>query len=138
MVAESLLLALPLIAFAVELSRYFPLAATPSAPQDKIIMSVGAGVYEELIFRLILFNLLGFALKDSLQLHPFWVHLGVVLISAFAFSAYHYLSPLEHFQWRTFMFRTVAGAYFGMIFLLRGFGITSGCHTSYDLLILFL
>jgi hypothetical protein len=138
MFAESILLALPLIALALELSRYFPLAATPVAPQDKIIMSLGAGVYEELVFRLILFNVLAVALKDALRLNSFWVHLGVVVVSALAFSAYHYLSPLEHFQWKTCVFRTAAGAYFGIIFLLRGFGITAGCHASYDIIILFL
>ena len=138
MAAESVLLALPLIALARELARYFPLAAVESTRQDVIILSFGAGVYEELVFRLCLFALLSFALKDALQLHSFWVHLGVVLFSAIAFSAYHYLSPFEHFQPRAFIFRTAAGAYFGLIFLLRGFGITAACHASYDLLILFI
>jgi hypothetical protein len=137
MAIESSLLALPLIAIARELSRYFPLAAAGGARQDVIIMSLGAGVYEELVFRLILFSLLSLALKDTLRLNSFWVHLGVVSISALAFSGYHYLSPLEHFQWRSFIFRTVAGAYFGVLFLLRGFGITCGCHAAYDILILF-
>ena len=105
--------------------------------QDVVIMSLGAGVYEEMVFRLALFSFLSIALKDALRLHPFWVHLGVVVISAFAFSAYHYLSPLEHFQWRSFLFRTIAGAYFGIVFLLRGFGITAASHASYDILILF-
>lgn len=138
MVSESLLLALPLLAMARELSRYFPLAATHASRQDLFIMSVGAGVYEELVFRLILFSFLSFALKDALRLNSLWVHLGVVVISALAFSCYHYLSPSEHFQWRSFTFRTIAGAYFGVIFLLRGFGITAACHASYDILILFL
>jgi hypothetical protein len=138
MLAESVLLALPLIAMARELSRYFPLAAIPSHRHDLIIMSIGAGVYEELVFRLILFSLLSFALKDALRLHSFWVHLGVVSISALSFSAYHYLSPVEHFQWQSFIFRTAAGAYFGVVLLLRGFGITAACHSSYDILILFL
>jgi membrane protease YdiL (CAAX protease family) len=138
MAIESALLALPLIAIARELSRYFPLSASGGTRQDIVIMSLGAGVYEELVFRLILFSFLSLALKDAMRLNSFWVHLGVVSISAFAFSGYHYLSPLEHFQWRSFIFRTVAGAYFGVLFLLRGFGITCGCHAAYDVLILFL
>lgn len=137
MAVESTLLALPLIAVARELSRYFPLAASAAGRQDVVIMSFGAGVYEELVFRLVLFSLLSIALKDALRLNSFWVHLGVVSISAFSFSAYHYLSPLEHFQWRSFIFRTVAGAYFGVLFLLRGFGITAASHAAYDVLILF-
>lgn len=138
MAAESLLLALPLIALARELARYFPLAGLHSTRQDTVIMSLGAGVYEELVFRLILFSLLSFVLKDAMRLRPWCVHLGVVFISALAFSGYHYLSPMEHFQWRSFIFRTLAGAYFGVLFLIRGFGITAACHASYDILILFL
>jgi hypothetical protein len=138
MAIESTLLSLPLIAIARELPRYFPLLATHASRQDVMIMSLGAGVYEEMVFRLILFSLLSIALKDALRLNSFWVHLGVVAISAIAFSAYHYLSPLETFQWRSFIFRTIAGAYFGVIFLLRGFGITAACHASYDIFILFI
>lgn len=138
MAVESTLLALPLIAIARELTRYFPLIASGGTRQDIVIMSLGAGVYEELVFRLIFFSLLSLLLKDAMRLNSFWVHLGVVSISALAFSGYHYLSPSEHFQWRSFIFRTFAGAYFGVLFLLRGFGITCGCHAAYDVLILFL
>jgi len=138
MVGESVLLALPLLAISRELSRYVPLAATYGTRRDLIIMSLGAGVYEELVFRLVFFAILSLALKDALRLNSFWVHLGVVVLSAFAFAGYHYLSPTEHFQYRSFVFRTIAGAYFGILFLLRGIGITATCHASYDILILFL
>jgi hypothetical protein len=136
--AESLLLALPVIAMAREIARYFPLAATHSNTRDVVIMSLGAGVYEELIFRLAMFALLSLVLKDTLRVGAAWTHLWVVVLSALAFSGYHYLSPLEHFQWRAFLFRTGAGIYFGMLFLLRGFGITAGSHAAYDILILYL
>ena len=135
---ESVLLAMPLIAIARELPRYFPLWAMHAHQRDVIIMSLGAGVYEEMVFRLILFSLLSLLLKDGFRFHSAWVHLGVVAGSAFAFSAYHYLSPAESFQWRSFIFRTVAGAYFGVIFLIRGFGVTAGSHAAYDILILFI
>jgi len=137
MAVESLLLALPLIAISRELTRYLPLLATTSTRQDTIIMSLGAGVYEELVFRLILFSLLSLFLKDVLRAKSGWVNLGIVLVSALAFSGYHYLSPAEHFNFRAFAFRTVAGAYFGAVFLLRGFGITAASHAAYDILILF-
>jgi membrane protease YdiL (CAAX protease family) len=134
---ESALLALPLIAMSRELTRYLPLAALQSSRQDTIIMSLGAGVYEELVFRLILFTALSLFFKDLLKIKSVWVNLGIVLIAAFAFSCYHYLSPTEEFFWRTFAFRTLAGAYFGGVFLLRGFGITAASHAAYDILILF-
>jgi hypothetical protein len=57
-----------------------------------------------------------------------------VLGSAVAFSAYHYLGA-EQFDLPTFAFRTVAGVYFGGMFLARGFGVTAGSHAAYDVLV---
>jgi hypothetical protein len=136
MAAECVIWALPLIGAGWLMSRYFPLATLPPTNRDLVIMSLGAGVYEELVFRLILFNVLGFLLHDLLRLPLLLTYLGVVLFSALTFSLYHYLSPAEHFAWRTFAFRTVAGAYFGVLFLVRGFGISASCHAAYDVLIL--
>jgi hypothetical protein len=138
MTAESVLLALPLLALSREVARYVPLAMLRASRQDVVIMSLGAGVYEELVFRLILFTLLSLLVKDLIRARGWTVNLGIVLLSGFAFSCYHYLSPLEHFQWRSFAFRTLAGIYFGVLFLFRGFGITAATHASYDILILFL
>lgn len=134
---ESILLAVPLLTLSFWMSRYFPLAATNRGANDFVIMSMGAGIYEELIFRLGLFCLLSLVLKDTLRIGSPYVYLLVVCISGISFSAYHYLSPSEHFQLRTFAFRALAGIYFGALFLLRGFGITAGSHTAYDILIMF-
>jgi hypothetical protein len=142
MALESVVLGLPLIGISLLLARYFPLsassAATTGSIKDNLIMSVGAGVYEELVFRLALFALLSLLLKDALRVRQAWSYLLVVLISAICFSAYHYLSPTEHFQARTFVFRTVAGIYFGLLFIVRGFGVTAGCHAGYDIMIMFM
>jgi hypothetical protein len=68
----------------------------------------------------------------------------MVVVSAISFSLYHYQLPLftfsgltgsEPFEWQSFIFRTLAGIYFGMIFLIRGFGLTAGAHASYDIII---
>jgi CAAX prenyl protease-like protein len=134
---ESPLLALPLIVTGRELARYLPLAALHASRNDTIIMSLGAGVYEELVFRLALFTLLSLLFRDILKIRSGWLNLAILLIGALSFSLYHYLSPLELFSWKSFAFRTVAGAYFGGIFLLRGFGITAATHAAYDVLILF-
>jgi hypothetical protein len=142
MVIESALLGLPLIGISLLMAHYFPLSAASAGAggslKDNLIMSVGAGVYEELVFRLALFALLSLLLKDALRMRQAWSYLLVVLISAVCFSAYHYLSPTEHFRTRTFVFRTVAGIYFGMVFIVRGFGVTAGCHAAYDIIIVFL
>ena len=61
----------------------------------------------------------------------------IVLVPAILFSLYHYLGP-EHFSLQSFVFRTLAGVYFGIVFLCRGFGITAGAHSAYDILIVLL
>jgi membrane protease YdiL (CAAX protease family) len=69
---------------------------------------------------------------DVLKMEKIRAFLLMVLLSSLAFSAYHYLGS-EAFEWRSFAFRTLAGIYFGIIFIWRGFGITSGAHAAYDI-----
>jgi hypothetical protein len=135
MAVESGLLTVPLILLGIALPRYFPLAGITGPRTDRIILALGAGVYEEFFFRLALFAILSLLLRDFLQVGRKMTGLLVVVTSAFLFSAYHYLSPTEHFQTQTFIFRTIAGAYFGIVFLMRGFGITASTHCFYDLII---
>ena len=102
---------------------------------DLLILCLGAGIYEELVFRLIVLTILTLLVKDLLQCPGRFGTLLVVLISALMFSGYHYLGP-EPFHWRTFAFRTLAGIYFGVLFLARGFGVTAATHAAYDILVL--
>jgi hypothetical protein len=135
MLLESLLLALPLLLLGRLTTYYVPQAAAPHPEMGNLfVLSVGAGVYEELMFRLIAFTLLNFLLMDLLRIRKSWSYLLMVLISAVGFAAYHYLG--EPFRWQTFAFRTVAGIYFGIVFIFRGIGITSGVHASYDISII--
>jgi hypothetical protein len=105
-----------------------------SAGEWKLMASLylGAGVYEELIFRLMAFSALSFVLVDLggasvARATPF-----IVLISAIAFSAYHMLGS-DRLPWQAFVFIGLRGVYYGIIFLERGFGVTVGSHTIYDL-----
>ena len=106
-----------------------------------IVTSIGAGIYEELVFRLILIcvlmvlfqNVLRFNRKNSIILS--------VLLSAALFSAHHHIDlltgqiyPAGQFSWTQFGFRTIAGVYFAVLFAIRGFGITAGTHAFYDII----
>jgi hypothetical protein len=147
MAAESLVLGLPLLGVAFLLNRYMPVIGLQSPQQpsggvqspmmDRLIMDIGAGVYEEFVFRFSLFALLSALLSDVMKIKDGQAYLLMVVTSAILFSAYHYWSPTEYFNWRVFAFRTVAGIYFGIIFLCRGFGITAGSHCAYDIIITF-
>jgi len=133
---ESVVLAFPLILIGMVASHYVPLMALKlSRPLGSVILqSVGAGIYEELVFRLIAFTLLDLLLVDVLLLKRRWAIPLMVVTSSLAFSFYHYLG-YEQFQLGSFVFRTLAGFYFAIIFTFRGFGISAGCHTSYDIIV---
>ena len=146
MAIEGSLLSLPLLALSVlvaQLLRTLPMAAAghPALgagrmpPDDLLILCLGAGIYEELVFRLILLTVLTLFVKDLLQFPKGAATLFVVLLSSVMFSGYHYLGA-EAFHWRTFAFRTLAGIYFGVLFLTRGFGVTAATHAAYDILVL--
>jgi hypothetical protein len=136
MTAESLALAVPVVVLGMVMPRHFPLAAPQGAICSTVIYC-GAGVYEEFIFRLVLILVMSLILRDAFEMKPVASGVLMVLISGLLFSAYHYLSPMEPpFRMRTFVFRSVAGIYFGILFLTRGFGLTAASHAFYDIFIL--
>jgi hypothetical protein len=137
MLFESCLLAIPLLALGTAVARWnihAPLFADGGAWINSAVLSLGAGVYEEFVFRLVLMTLISLLLADLLIVHKSLSNLLMVLSSAVLFSLYHYLGA-ESFQLRSFIFRTVAGIYFAGLFLTRGFGVTAGCHIVYDIAI---
>jgi membrane protease YdiL (CAAX protease family) len=101
---------------------------------------LGAGVYEELLFRLLLLPLLAWVLR-RFRIAPAASMAGAVLLSSLLFAAAHYIGPygddfnnFASFS-RTFFFRTLAGMFFAVLFVYRGFGIAAGTHAGYDLLV---
>ena len=106
-----------------------------------IVTAIGAGIYEELVFRLILICLLMMLFQDLLRLsHKSSIVLSV-LISAALFSAHHHVVILDgqigqtgRFDSVQFAFRTLAGVYFAGLFAFRGFAITAGTHAYYDVI----
>jgi membrane protease YdiL (CAAX protease family) len=58
------------------------------------------------------------------------------LATSVLFSAAHYVGPFAYdFDWFTFIFRTLAGIFFSLLFVYRGFGIAAGAHAGYDVLV---
>ena len=138
MTGESIALAVPVVLLGMVMPRYFPLAAGED-PIDSVVIYCGAGVYEEFVFRLVLILFLSLIFRDAFEMRPVSAGILMVVISGVLFSAYHYLSPAEPpFRMRTFVFRSVAGIYFGALFLTRGFGVTAASHAFYDIFILIL
>jgi len=106
-----------------------------------IVTGIGAGIYEELVFRLILICILMLILQDALRLNRKNSIVLSVLISAALFSAHHHIdffsgqpNVIDPFNWTRFAFRTIAGIYFAFLFAIRGFGITAGTHAFYNII----
>jgi hypothetical protein len=125
------------------ISLGMPLAASPHTHSlmANVVTGVGAGIYEELVFRLILICLLMVLLQDVMGTSHKNAIVLSVLISAALFSAHHHIIYMDGqlgcsspFNWTEFGFRTLAGVYFAALFAIRGFGITAGTHAFYDII----
>lgn len=102
---------------------------------QRLVGYCGAGLYEEVLFRLLMLPLLIWGL-GRLGCASFSAAAGAVLISSLLFSGAHYVGLHgEAFDLYSFTFRTVAGLFFGSLFLVRGFGISAGTHAAYDVLV---
>jgi hypothetical protein len=106
-------------------------------PGARVMLSLGAGLYEELLFRVLLVGTLAWAGRRLLGFRPFVAGLWAALLGAVVFAAFHYIGPYgDRLEVYSFVFRTIAGLAFSALFLLRGFGITAWTHALYDLFLL--
>ncbi len=145
---ESLAWAVPLVLLLVVLARHLPAIAAAAADggasggggldghawQAQLVFSVGAGIYEELVFRLFAIALLHFLLVDLIKMPERLGATAAVLVSSVAFALYHF-SDRNPFDVQLFIQYTVAGVYFALLYLGRGFGIAVGVHAMYDVIV---
>ena len=107
-----------------------------SGLMQNLALSVGAGLFEEIIFRVILLNLLFLLLSPLLQKKVVAAVVSVLLAS-FLFSLSHYVGTMaDTWQLYSFMFRWAAGLLFTVLYFVRGFAITSYTHALYDIWVL--
>ena len=105
----------------------------------RLMLSLGAGIYEELLFRVLLVTGLAVAARALAGWSPRAAGIAATVVGAGIFSAFHYLGPYgDRFQIYSFMFRMIAGLFFSALYLLRGFGITAWTHALYDVSLLVL
>ena len=123
-------------------------------PFKGLVMSLGAGFYEELAFRVILFGL-GAKLLVGLFAHQ---NMGIVaagpqrltlrsiaivvawsFVAAGLFSGVHYIGSLgDKFEPATFVFRLFLGLTLSLIYVTRGFAAAVWSHALYDVWVLVL
>lgn len=159
MTAESLLFAFALIVLGQLLSLGFQQLGAPVAnlgaadTQDTLrraISFLGAGLYEEFLFRMALLPLCLLLLRRIMPARSAVV--TAVLVTSLLFAAAHYVPPapeawsrelgeavrtlvVDESLWFGFSFRLLAGAVFSTLFFTRGFGVTVGTHAVYDLMV---
>ena len=104
---------------------------------QQVTLAIGAGIYEEFLFRVLLIagltRLLGFIFL--------WKQLSrkivALIISGGIFSAFHFMGEYgDFFSMELFLLRSFAGIILGVLYLFRGFGITAYTHSIYDLIVL--
>lgn len=103
---------------------------------ERLTLSLGAGLYEELLFRVVLVALL----TNGLRLIGFARTSGAVIaviVGALLFSLFHYIGPFgDPLRLDSFVFRALAGLAFSALYVTRGFGITAWTHALYDVAVL--
>ena len=141
--AESLGLTIPLLVLGLLIGGSTAAVAPSTAPDlaamniwSRLTISIGAGLYEELLFRMMLIAILHTLLVDVGKL-PSPLGAGIaVVVSAAAFTGYHPLNDdAGALSWRRVGFYFLAGLYFGVVYVVRGFGIVVATHAFYDVLV---
>ena len=99
-------------------------------------LSLGAGLFEEIIFRVLLLNLLFFLLNYIFK-NKITTAVISVLAASFLFSLSHYIGSMaDSWELYSFMFRWIAGMIFTALYFMRGFAITAYTHALYDIWVL--
>lgn len=102
---------------------------------QQLALSMGAGLYEELFFRVILVSVLIYIFKYLFKRK--WVAVTMaVLLAAIIFSLAHYIGVLgDPFTLGSFLFRFLFGLALNGIYVWRGFGMAAWTHALYDIMV---
>ena len=113
-------------------------AAIPTPTGDlwtQLALSIGAGLYEELLFRVLLVGGLALLLR-LISSDPLGAYILAALLGAGLFSLAHYIGPMgDPFALPSFAFRFAFGLALNGIFLWRGFGVAAWTHALYDVMV---
>lgn len=156
MTLECLMWSVPLIILSLWINRmivpetYMPVPALPQAMLStgsnsnfmiSIVAGIGAGIYEELFFRLYLIMILVLFMRKFLAMPEIRANCFAIVISALLFSLHHHIYFLggsmqfgEPFMAAPFIFRFIAGMYLAILFGLRGFGVVAATHAYHNVL----
>ena len=110
---------------------------TGSMLVQQVTLAVGAGIYEEFLFRVLLIAGISVILGFIFQWSDKTRNWAAMVIAAGIFSSFHFIGEYgDFFSFNIFMVRFLAGIALGTLYFLRGFGITAWSHAVYDLIVL--
>ena len=102
----------------------------------QLVLSIGAGIYEELVFRVMLVGGLYWVLWKAFPRHRILMYFVSAVIGALTFSFVHHIGSLgDPWTLDVFLFRTIFGLVFNIVFLIRGFAIVAWTHALYDVMV---
>jgi len=142
MVLESLLYALVMFSGVIVAARFVcgtiqAYLALGGVSERLLLLSLGAGVYEELLFRLVLLGGGAWVMHEMFGFSKFWAAALALVASSMLFSAAHHVGSLgEEVNGFVFVFRVLCGLVLGVVYLARGLGIAAWTHALYNVLVL--
>ena len=143
MLAESVLYAV-VLTFLVSRATAWMVAMAPAGQElheldlfTQVVLSFGAGIYEELVFRVLLVGGLFLILQLTVPRNRRWIAYALAaLIAALIFSAVHYVGDFAYpWEWGSFVYRLLFGLALNVVFLARGFGTAAWTHALYDVMV---
>ena len=106
---------------------------------SRLMLALGAGLYEELLFRVLLVGGLAAGLRWVVGLSVPVAGVIAAAVGATVFSAFHYVGEYgDPWELASFTYRAIAGLVFSGLYLTRGFGITAWTHAMYDVYVMVL
>lgn len=112
-----------------------PAQTAPLSRPTMLALSIGAGLYEELVFRVLLVGGLFLGMRKVFARRAN-AYLVAAVVGALIFSAVHYVGPFaDTFTAASFSFRFLFGLALNAIFLVRGFAVAAWTHSIYDVLV---
>ncbi len=113
------------------------LPGTASEWFDILFISAGAGLHEELVFRLLIFGGMVYLLEEHTSVSSFWAVLLGLAVSSVLFALAHHVPPHgEPLGLWPLVYRILAGVFFGILYRYRGLSIAVYTHMFYDVYVL--
>ena len=103
---------------------------------QQIVLSIGSGIFEEFIFRVLLVSGIALIIGIFIKKQYLYKMSISIIIAAIIFSIFHFVGEYADApKISLFLLRLLAGIVLGYIYIFRGFGIASYSHSFYNLIV---